>query len=80
VGQQLLEQMIEAYKNKRSWLDVITIWLMSRGGYHYGVVSTIGESVTIYPWIATDMENQGSAYPAVGYQVVETITVNPLPA
>jgi len=79
--QGYLEEMILAYKNRRSWLESIEIWLTNRSGVpSYGISTMSGEELTVYPWQNANLEQQLPMRFGIGYQVVETTTLYPLPA
>lgn len=44
-----LDTLIEAYKNKRSWVDVINISLANKGAMYFASAMTSGEEITVYP-------------------------------
>ena len=73
----LLDQLVTAYKNTRSWLEVVNIYLTSQGGAKYASCTSAGENTTIYPWSITDLEQHGPMRFAAGHQVCETTTIYP---
>lgn len=74
----LLEQLINAYKNKRSWLELIKIYLTTNGSIFFGSCITSGEEITVYPWTIKTIESKGKVNIAVGANTgVESITVYP---
>lgn len=75
----LLERLIDEYKNVRSWLDELNVYLTVRGVVpKFAMVSLCGEEITVYPYNVTELENVASIRWALGYQAVETVTVYPL--
>lgn len=75
----LLERLIDEYKNVRSWLDELNVYLTVRGAVpKVAMVSLCGEEITVYPYNVTELENVASIRWALGYQAVETVTVYPL--
>jgi phage tail protein, P2 protein I family len=73
-----LENLINQYKNTRSWLEIINIFLTSNSILYVAAAMTTGESITVYPWNVTEVDSNGQMIIGVGYQAVETITVYPL--
>lgn len=53
-----LETLVNAYKNTRSWIDIINIFLSSQCNMYFGATSITGEQVITYPWTPTDIENK----------------------
>lgn len=45
-----LDRLIEAYKNKRSWLDIINIFFTTIGDLKIGAITIDSEEVVVYPW------------------------------
>lgn len=79
--QAYMEEMILAYKNRRSWLEGINIWLTNRSGVpSYALTTMGGEEITVYPWQTSDLEQNFPLYFGIGYQTVEITTLYPLPA
>ncbi len=73
-----LDTLIDAYKNKRSWVDVINLFLTNKGTIYFGSVMTVGEEITVYPWQSTDVESKGKIYVANGQHTgLENITLYP---
>lgn len=73
-----LSLVIEETKNLRSVLDVIKIWLSSQAQFFVGAGVHMGENISIWPFIPTDIE-QSSSMPfvaAVSYDF-ETLTIYP---
>ena len=74
----LLDQLINAYKNKRSWLEIVNIFLTENGFIYFGSCITSGEEITVYPWSITSIESRGTINTALGTNTgSETITVYP---
>lgn len=74
---QLLERLIDAYKNTRSWLDVINIYITSQGKIYYPIGLTTGEEITVYPWRQTEIETHGIEFFASAVHGIETLVVYP---
>ena len=73
----LLDHLVTAYKNTRSWLEVVNIYLTGQGGAKYASCTNAGENTTIYPWSITELEQHGPMRFAAAYQVCETTTIYP---
>ena len=73
----LLEQLINAYKNKRSWLEVINIFLTTNGSIFLGGCMNSGEDITVYPWSPTETVSTGKIDLASINQSIETTTIYP---
>ena len=74
----LLEKLINAYKNKRSWIEVINIFLTAQGTVYYGSSLTSGEELKVYPWTVNTIENKGVIEVAIAnYSGQETISIYP---
>ncbi|WP_459482130.1 phage tail protein I [Clostridium saccharoperbutylacetonicum] len=50
-----LDTLINAYKNKRSWLEIINIFLTTLGTINLGVLSIDAEEIAVYPWTPRDI-------------------------
>lgn len=75
----LLERLIDEYKNVRSWLDELNVYLTVRGVVpKVAMASLFGEEITVYPYNVTEVESAVFWRWGIGAQVVETVTVYPL--
>lgn len=73
-----LERLIETYKNKRSWLETINIFLTSKGKFYISSALIGGEEITVYPYSPTSIESKGKVYIATGNDTtVENMAVYP---
>ncbi|RNB72185.1 phage tail protein I [Brevibacillus panacihumi] len=72
-----LDILIFAYKNTRSWLESIRIFLSGRGKVRVAGATLSGEKVTVYPWSETLLEGRGAIKFGAVYQTVESTTVYP---
>lgn len=52
-----LDTLINAYKNLRSWLEVINIFLTTKGNLSIGVISIDSEEIAVYPWSPQDINS-----------------------
>lgn len=73
-----LERLIQTTKNKRSWLEVINIYLLGRCKMFFACSTATGEGMTVYPWSTTELEGRGIVRIGAGYQVADTTTVYPI--
>lgn len=73
-----LDDLINKYKNKRSWLEKIDIFLASIGTFFIGTCCVSGEEITVYPWSPQSIELKAKVNIAPGTtSLVETSTVYP---
>lgn len=73
----LLDKLIEAYKNKRSWLEAINIFLTGQGKMYMASAMLSGEAITVYPWQPGEIETKGYARLGSASMSVETLIVYP---
>lgn len=73
----LLDRLIEAYKNKRSWLEAINIFLTGKGKIYLASALQAGEQITVYPWQPGEIETKGYARLGSASMSVETLIVYP---
>lgn len=73
----LLDRLIEQYKNVRSWLETINIYLTGKSKLYYALSTYSGENVTVYPWAETEIETIGRLYLGSSSRTLETTTVYP---
>lgn len=74
----LLEKLVDAYKNKRSWVELINIILSVNSGVYFGSCITSGEEISVYPWTTKTIESIGNITMALGSNVnVESVTIYP---
>ncbi|MBN1045458.1 phage tail protein I [Clostridium botulinum] len=50
-----LDILIDAYKNKRSWVDFINLFIASSGNTYIGSTTFISEEISIYPWSVSEI-------------------------
>lgn len=75
----MLDTLIKAYKNKRSWIEYINIYLSNKSKIIYGTVLLTGEKVTVYPYTPKTIETKGKIKIAIGQNTgAETVTILPL--
>ncbi|KMT23017.1 phage tail protein I [Clostridium cylindrosporum] len=75
---KLLDNLINAYKNKRSWLEKIEIFLASIGTFFIAFASVFSEEVTVYPWSISSIDVFAKLNISTGVNsLVETSTVYP---
>lgn len=73
----LLEKLINAYKNKRSWLELINIFLTSNSPIYFASCINSGEDIVVYPWSPTESTSTGKINFGSGNQLIETTTIYP---
>jgi len=74
----LLERLIQEYKNVRSWLEELNIYLTVRNRVpEFAVAGLGGEEITVYPYDVTEVENTFLVRYGIGCATVETVTVYP---
>ena len=61
-----LETLIFAYKNKRSWLEYIHMYLTNKSKLIYASAMCMGEEITVYPYTPSDIESTGQINIATG--------------
>ncbi|MCM3141293.1 phage tail protein I [Brevibacillus sp. MER 51] len=74
---RLLDRLVQEYKNTRSWLESIRIYLTTHGSIYFAAAMTTGETITVYPWTVEALSANGSIHVGSGMQSTETITVYP---
>ena len=73
-----LETLINAYKNKRSWLEILNIFLTTRGTISVGAITITGEEIAVYPWAPKDISSKISyTVPIAQISSNETIITYP---
>lgn len=73
----LLDNLIHAYKNRRSWIEKINLHLSGRGTLFMGANLSFGEEITVYPWSPTDIETKGYARLGSYVKSFESLSVYP---
>lgn len=75
---KLLDNLINIYKNKRSWLEKIEIFLSAIGTFFIACASIFSEEVTVYPWSIGSIDVLTKVNIATGINSgIETSTVYP---
>lgn len=74
---QLLEKLIDVYKNKRSWLEKLNIYFTSPGALYVGAASLTGEEITVYPYSITNLNSHATVKTAAINNSVEFLTIYP---
>lgn len=72
-----LEEMIDEYKNKRSHLDQLDIFLSGQGVINYNTCLQSGEIVTVYPYASVNLEQSESIYYGIGTYCKEETIIYP---
>lgn len=74
-----IDTLINAYKNKRSWIQYINICLTTETKIFYNTALLTGEKVTVYPYTPNDLECRGKVNIVIGQNTgVENVTVYPI--
>ncbi|MER1986568.1 MAG: phage tail protein I [Solibacillus sp.] len=74
---QLLEQLVQHYKNGRSHLEAINIFLTSQSNMYVGAASFLGEEIIIYPYSITNVEMKSAHFIGTGQGVFDSTTIYP---
>jgi phage tail P2-like protein len=75
----LLYALVNKYKNVRSWLEELNIYLTTISPVPtVGPAILAGEEITVYPWAISEVLQSSKSYIAAGYQAVEKTTIYPL--
>lgn len=75
----ILDNLIQEYKNARSWLESLDIYLTNKSAVPVFVPKVLsGEDITVYPYNITELQQNEPVYCGVGYQAVETTVIYPL--
>ena len=72
-----LEMLLFEYKNVRSWMEKLTIYLNQHSSYDALATGNIGELVTVYPIIKYVANAELKQYHGAGAVIGEFITVYP---
>lgn len=72
-----MSALITQYKNTRSWLEKLDVYLTGHAPVTLAAAFIGGETITVYPYSLTELEQLMPMTLAIGYQSVETITVYP---
>lgn len=73
-----LDTLIEAYKNKRSWVEYIHFYLTTMGKIIFAAATISGEEITVYPYSPKDIESKGKINIAMAQNTgVESVTTYP---
>ena len=72
-----LLNLIEEYKNLRSKLEVLNIYLTSDFKQNRATACLSGYDMTVYPYQVKEIQTAFKDYRAIGYQAVYTTTVYP---
>ena len=72
-----LTKLIEQYKNLRSHLDSITVYLTSTPHNYKAITTQTGTDITLYPVIEKQIKSYISSYKAIFTQTVSKATVYP---
>lgn len=75
----LLERLIMTYKNNRSWLEVLNVYLTSsKNKLFVGTFIMTGEEITVYPYSPGNISSHGNIRVAAAHgNDIEHVTVYP---
>lgn len=73
----LLDDLINTYKNRRSWIEKINLHLSGQGTLFMGANLSFGEEITVYPWSPTNIETKGYARLGSYVKSFESLSVYP---
>lgn len=74
---ELLDRLITEYKNTRSHLTSIRVFLTSRGNMRFAANVSGGETITVYPWSVSEIESRGCIGLAQTMITSEVVTIYP---
>ncbi|HWI48076.1 MAG TPA: phage tail protein I [Rummeliibacillus sp.] len=75
---QILEKLIQKYKNNRSHLEVLNIYASTHSNINYAATTATGESITVYPWTPKTIElSANTRFGAAVINTTEVFTVYP---
>lgn len=73
-----IDRLIDAYKNTRSWCELISIYYTSICNMYIGSATVTGEVITVYPWMNRKIETICNVHiPVSEVNGTEYITVYP---
>jgi len=72
-----MTRLIKEYKNTRSWLEALLVSLTASGSRVLSSAVISGETVTVYPYAVTELDQVDIICFATTFQAVETVTVYP---
>lgn len=74
---QMLERLVNAYKRKSAWIEVVNFHLTSSTKEYLASAMHYGEEITVYPWRKTNIETRGRYSIGSTSQSIETLTIYP---
>lgn len=72
-----IDAAIKKYKNIRSVLEAIRVFLSTEGDMYFASIATAGEALTLYPYFPTDINMNASVFFLATTHIVETINIKP---
>jgi phage tail P2-like protein len=75
---QRIESAVGHYRNARSFATAIRIAMTSRGVIHVGAAVSLGDELTVYPYIPETITTSGHTWHAGAIHLVDTLTVRSL--
>lgn len=73
----LIDKLVDAYKNARSIVESIKIYLTSYGKQYLATTMQTGEEITVYPWKQNTIQTIGMASFGSTSQSIEIVTIYP---
>lgn len=73
----MLENLVMQYKNVRSHLEALNIYLTVLNKSYIGCTTLSGEIITVYPYSTSDLEIGGKYYLATGQATIDTTVIYP---
>lgn len=68
------ERLIRIYKNARSHIEIINVYLSSYSNLTFGATNLSGEAITVYPWSTTTIQTSGKYYNAISSSTDRDVT------
>lgn len=73
----LLTALVMEFKNVRSWIEAIHIYLASVSNIYIGACALYGEEITVFPWQITNIESKSVYHVGSAQQAFDTTTIYP---
>lgn len=73
-----LDLLINEYKNKRSWLEKVNIFMTLKCKMYFASCMNTGEEIIVYPWSPKNVQSKGNVNIAIAQSPgVESMTIYP---
>lgn len=73
----LLTSLVNEFKNVRSYLESIQVYLASNSMTYVGACTILGEEISVFPWQITNIDTKGTYRIGSGQQFFDTTTIFP---